>query len=101
MIDLKKLQKEIYDNKVAKGFNISDFNFEFGLTYGELAEAFNAYRKKLPDLGEELADVVIYLFGLAAILNIDIENEILKKVEKNKKREYQKINGVNIRTKNA
>lgn len=98
MIDLKKLQKDVYDNKVAKGFNTTDANFEFGLTYGELAEAFNAYRKKLPDLGEELADVVIYLMGLAAILNIDLEEEILKKVEKNKDREYKKINGVNVRT---
>ncbi|MFA6410098.1 MAG: MazG-like family protein [Candidatus Buchananbacteria bacterium] len=99
MVDLKKLQKNIYDNKVAKGFNVTDVNFEFGLTYGELAEAFSAYRKKLPDLGEELADVVIYLLGLAAILNIDLEAEILKKVEKNKKREYEKINGANIRIK--
>ncbi len=101
MIDLKKLQKDIYDNKVTKGFNTTDVNFEFGLTYGELAEAFNAYRKKLPDLGEELADVAIYLFGLSAILGIDIEKEILKKVAKNKKREYKKIGGVNVRTKDA
>jgi len=39
--------------------------------------------------------------GLAAILNINLEDEILKKVEKNKKRKYKKINGVNIRTKDA
>ncbi len=101
MIDLKKLQKDIYDNKITKGFNITDVNLEFGLTYGELAEAFAAYHKKLPDLGEELADVAIYLFGIAAILNINLEDEILKKVEKNKNREYQKINGVSIRTKDA
>lgn len=101
MIDLKKLQKDIFNNKVAKGFNTTDVNFEFGLTYGELAEAFTAYRKKLPDLGEELADVAIYLLGLAAILNIDLEDELLKKVVKNEKRVYEKINGVNIRTKDA
>jgi len=101
MIDLKKLQKDIYDNKVAKGFNTTDIHLEFCLTYGELAEAFTAYHKKLPDLDEELADVVIYLLGLAAILNINLEDEILKKVEKNKKRKYKKINGVNIRTKDA
>lgn len=101
MIDLKKLQKDIYNNKVAKGFNTTDVNFEFGLTYGELAEAFEAYRKKSPDLGEELADVAIYLLGLAAILKIDLEEEILKKVDKNKKRQYQKINGVQVRTKDV
>jgi len=94
MIDLKKLQEKIYDNKIAKGFNTTDVNFEFGLIYGELAEAFEAYYKKKPDLGEELADVAIYLLGLSAILEIDLEDEILKKFEKNEKREYKRINGV-------
>lgn len=55
----------------------------------------------MPDLGEGLADVAIYLFGLAAILEIDLENEILKKVEKNKKREYKKIDGIFARTKDS
>ena len=32
MTDLKKLQKEIYQNKVNKGFNITDINKEFCLT---------------------------------------------------------------------
>jgi NTP pyrophosphatase (non-canonical NTP hydrolase) len=99
MIDLKKLQKEVFKNKVEKGFNTTDVNMEFSLTYGELAEAFNAYIKKLPDLGEELADVIVYLLGLAEIMNIDLEDELLKKVEKNKDRKYERINGVNIRTK--
>lgn len=99
MIDLKQLQKDIYGNKVAKGFNTTDVHLEFNLTYGEISEAFNAYSKKLPDLGEELADVAIYLLGLAEILNVDLEKEILKKVEKNKNRVYEKINGVHVRTK--
>jgi NTP pyrophosphatase (non-canonical NTP hydrolase) len=97
MIDLKQIQKDIFQNKLDKGFNTTDVNFEFGLTYGELAEAFDAYRKKLPDLGEELADVAIYLMGLSSILGIDLEDEIIKKVEKNKNRKYKKINGVNVR----
>jgi NTP pyrophosphatase (non-canonical NTP hydrolase) len=101
MIDLRQLQKDIYHNKVNKGFNITDVNKEFGLTYGELAEAFSAYHQKLPDLGEELADVAIYLLGLSAILKIDLEDEIIKKVAKNKNREYQKINGVNMRVKDV
>ena len=32
-------------------------------------------------------------------LNIDLEDEILKKVYKNSKREYKVIDGVNTRTK--
>lgn len=101
MGELKKLQKEIFKNKKAKGFNTTDVNFEFNLIHGELTEAFQAYRKKLPNLGEELADVVIYLLGLSEMLNIDLEKEILKKVEKNKKREYKKIKGANIRKRDA
>jgi len=100
MADLKNLQKEAYQNKLKKGFNTTDVNLEFALTYQELAEAFRAYRQKLPELGEELADVMIYLLGLSEILGIDLESEVLKKMEKNKKRQYQKVSGVNIRVEN-
>ena len=99
MVDLNKLQKDIYQNKVNKGFNITDINKEFCLTYGEVAEAYEAWKKKKDDLGEELADVAIYLLGLSEILGIDLEEEIQKKVYKNSKREYKVINGVNTRIK--
>lgn len=99
MVDLKKIQKEIYQNKLDKGFNVTDINKEFCLTYGEMAEAYEAWRKNKDDLGEELADVTIYLLGLSEILNVDLESEILKKVNKNKHREYKIINGVNTRVK--
>jgi len=99
MVDLKKIQKEIYQNKLDKGFNVTDINKEFCLTYGEMAEAYEAWRKNKDDLGEELADVTIYLLGLSEILNVDLESEILKKVNKNKHREYKIINRVNTRVK--
>lgn len=99
MIDLKQLQKDIYKNKLDKGFNVTDINKEFCLTYGEMAEAYEAWRKKQTDVGEEIADVVIYLLGLSEILNVDLETEILKKVNKNKHRKYKIINGVNTRVK--
>lgn len=99
MIDIKKIQKEIYQNKIDKGFNVTDINKEFCLTYGELSEAYEAWRKKQDDVGEEIADVIIYLLGLSEILKIDIENELLKKINKNKHREYKVINGVNTRIK--
>ena len=99
MIDLKQLQKDIYKNKLNKGFNVTDINKEFCLTYGEMAEAYEAWRKKQTDVGEEIADVVIYLVGLAEILNVDLETEILKKVNKNKHRQYKIIDGVNTRVK--
>ena len=99
MIYLKQLQKDIYKNKLNKGFNVTDINKEFCLTDGEMAEAYEAWRKKQTDVGEEIADVVIYLLGLSEILNVDLENEILKKVNKNKHRQYKIIDGVNTRVK--
>lgn len=97
MVDLKQLQKKIYQNKLEKGFNVTDVFMEFCYTYGELSEACEAYLKKKDDVGEELADVVIYLLGLSEILNIDLEDEILSKVEKNEKRRYVQKDGVKIK----
>ncbi len=53
-MDLKQIQKEIWKNKVDKGFNTTNVEKEFCLLYGEVAEAFDAYRKKKDDLAENL-----------------------------------------------
>ena len=94
MVDLAALQKRVYQNKVNHGFNTTNIPLEFTLTYGELAEAFEAWRKKQDSIGEELADVMIYLMGLAEILNVDLEKELLRKMEINEKRRYAAENGV-------
>lgn len=96
-MNLKETQKEIYKNKIEKGFNVTDINKEFCFLYGEVGEAYDAYRKNKDDLGEELADIAIYLLGLSEILGIDLESEIENKILKNKNRVYKKINGVNIK----
>jgi len=90
----REIQKIIFENKKAKGFNIKNVPLEFCLIQGELAEAFEAWRKRENHLGEELADIAIYLYGLASILNIDLGKEIIKKIAKNKKREYHRVKGV-------
>ena len=97
MIDLAQIQKRVYKNKIDKGFNVTDIYKEFCYTYGELSEACEAYLNKKDDLGEELADVMLYLLGLAEILGIDLEKEILNKMEKNEKRQYIQKDGINIR----
>ena len=94
MIDFKQLQKDVYQNKVNHGFNVTDVNMEFCLAYGELGEAYMAWLKKKDDLGEELADVAIYLMGLSEILGIDLETEIVNKINKNAKRVYKTVDGV-------
>lgn len=101
MLNLSETQKRVYQNKVNKGFNVTDVPKEFCYLYGEVAEAYEAYLKKKPDLGEELADVAIYLMGLSEILGIDLEKEIEHKVSKNEKREYKIVDGVGVRVKDA
>lgn len=38
---MKEAQKEIYQNKPEKGFNVTDVNKEFCLLYGEFGEAYD------------------------------------------------------------
>ena len=96
-MELKKIQKDIWQNKLNKGFNTTDVNKEFCLLYGEVSEAYDAWKKKKDDLNEELADIAIYLMGLSEMLGFDLADEIEKKVSKNEKRIYKNINGVNVR----
>ena len=49
-MNLKEVQKQIWQNKLNKGFNTTDVNKEFCLLYGEVAEAYDAFRKKKEDL---------------------------------------------------
>ena len=98
MTNLKELQKQVLENKINHGFNTTDLNIEFCLAYGELGEAYSAWLKNKEDLGEELADVAIYLLGISEILGFDLGKEIEAKMEKNKKRIYKKNkNGVYIK----
>lgn len=91
---LHEMQKAIYQNKLDHHFNVTDVNKEFCLLYGEVAEAYDSWRKKKEDVGEELADVAIYLLGLAEIVGVDLGAEIERKMEINRDREYQMVDGV-------
>lgn len=95
----KELQKRIYDNKVKHNFNLTNIEQEFCLLYGEVGEAYEAFLKKKDrgELGAELADVAIYLYGLAELLNFDLGAEMEKKMAINEKRVYEKVNGVLIK----
>ena len=86
MVDLKTLQKAVYQNKVDHNFNVTDIPYEFCLLMTEVAEAFRS--RDTGEYGEELADIAIYLLGLAEIGGVDLEAEILKKIEKNRRRKY-------------
>ena len=96
-MDFKQLQKDVYQNKINHGFNVTDLNMEFCLTYGELGEAYRAWLNKKDDLGEELADVAIFLMGISEILGLDLGKEIEQKIKINAKRIYKNVNGVLIK----
>ncbi len=97
----RELQKRIYQNKLDKGWNVTNVEKEICLLHGEIAEFYEAYRKHLPTVGEELADIAIYLLGLAEILHVDLHVEILRKVGINAQRQYAMIDGVNTRVADA
>lgn len=89
MIDLQKLQKEVHKNKIEKGFNTTDIALEFCRAHEELSEAFSKYNRDEEGVGEELADVAIFLLGISEIMGFDLGSEIVSKIEKNKKRKYK------------
>jgi NTP pyrophosphatase (non-canonical NTP hydrolase) len=97
-LEIREAQRLTWANKIAKGFNTSDVPLEFMLLHGEIAESFQAWRRAQPDLGEELADVALYLFALAEMNNVDLDGEIERKIAKNTLREYHRDgNGVPFR----
>lgn len=102
MIDLNECQKRIVDNKIKKGFNTTNMHMEFCLLNGEVSEAYEAWLKKFDraELGSELADIGIYLLGLSEMLGFSLEEEILKKMEINENRIYEKVNGVMVKKQN-
>jgi NTP pyrophosphatase (non-canonical NTP hydrolase) len=79
-----------WDNKITKGFNTTDVPLEFCLLQGEITEAFQAWRRRQDDLGEELADVALYLLSIAEMNGIDLQAEVEQKIRKNKTRVYER-----------
>ena len=94
-MQIRTAQQLAWENKVAKWFNTTDVPLEFCLLQGESAEAFDAWYKGRDDVGEELADVAIYLLSLAEMTGIDLQDQIEAKMAKNAARAYQRLpNGV-------
>ncbi|MCX8722144.1 MULTISPECIES: MazG nucleotide pyrophosphohydrolase domain-containing protein [Lactobacillus] len=93
IIDTRKIQKAIIENKKKHGFNTTDVEYELLRLYGEANELFEAWHKKdKENINEELADVAIFLLGISEILDSDLGEDIVKKMEINKKRVYK--NGI-------
>ena len=93
-MDMKEMQKAVYQNKLDKGFNVTDINLEFCLLYGEVAEAYEAWLKKTGTVGEELADAAIYLLGMAEFRGRVLRGEREGRMEIPPLRHYEMKNGV-------
>lgn len=97
-MEIKLAQKLAWENKLAKGFNTSDVPLEFCLLTGELAEAFDAWRKGRQEVAEELADIAIFLLGLAEMVGTDLQEAVEAKLAMNQARVYRRLpNGVLVK----
>jgi NTP pyrophosphatase (non-canonical NTP hydrolase) len=98
-VEIRAAQKLVWENKLAKDFNTTDVSLEFALTHAEVSEAFEAYRKNPNHLGEELADVLLYVASIAEMTGIDLDTAVEAKIAKNARRAYRRNSkGVLVKT---
>ena len=98
MPNLNDLQKEIYQNKVDRGFNVTDIGKEIILMTEELGELARAYKNSDKKNAREInnkekiidaiGDLMVYCLGLCEMVGIDSEKVISDVVENNKKRTH-------------
>jgi NTP pyrophosphatase (non-canonical NTP hydrolase) len=98
VIDLTKLQQEIYRNKVARNFNVTDVGKEIVLMVEELGELAHAYKdsdkKPAPNISHKaemvdaVGDLMVYCLGLCEMLKVDAEDVLTTIVDQNKTRTH-------------
>jgi NTP pyrophosphatase (non-canonical NTP hydrolase) len=98
MIDLAKLQREVYRNKVARGFNVSDVGKEIVLMVEELGELAHAYKNsdKQPapnishkdEMVDAVGDLMVYCLGLCEMLKVDAGEVLTAIIEQNRTRTH-------------
>ncbi len=96
-LTLKQITNLIMQQAKEKGFGTTpdEINVaeKIALIHSEVSEAFEAYRHKDMDgkdgFKQELGDIVSRVIHLSGIMGVDIQEEILKKIERNKDREWK------------
>lgn len=95
-LSLKQLTEIILEQAKQKGFGVKpeEINVaeKIALIHSEISEAYEAYRHKNIDgkdgFKEELGDALTRILHLAGIFDINIEDEVLKKLTDNKNRHW-------------
>jgi hypothetical protein len=77
---LRLLADRAWADRLAEGASASDIPLEFCFASRELAEAFSAWRRGGDACGE-LADVFLLLISLARMLDVDLGQAVLGKME--------------------
>lgn len=90
LTDYRARQKRIFDNKVAHGFNTTNVYQEARYILEEVAELMRAVEKEdNENILEELADIVIFSYGCAAVAGVgDLDTKIFEKMKINENRVY-------------
>jgi NTP pyrophosphatase (non-canonical NTP hydrolase) len=96
---LGQFQEYVRELEKERGFSDQTIIDKCLLLGEEVGELFKAVRKseglvvdansRFADVGDELADILIYLCAVANRKNIDLEAAFLAKEEKNKKRKWE------------
>ncbi|MBL7160585.1 MAG: hypothetical protein ISS93_01900 [Candidatus Aenigmarchaeota archaeon] len=95
---LADLQKRIYQNKVNRGFNVTDIGKEIVLMTEELGELAKAYKNsdKKPareisnkeEIIDAIGDLMVYCIGLCEMLGISSGDVLAKIVNSNENRTH-------------
>ena len=95
-VNIQELTDIILSQAKVKGFGVMPEEIsvyeKIALIHSEVSEALDAYRYKNMNgkdgFAEELADVMIRVLHLAGVYKIDLEKEILKKINYNENRKW-------------
>lgn len=75
------LQKTVYENKVKRGFNITDVSKEILLMAEELGELCNAaILDRRDDIVDAIGDLMVYCLGLSEMFGWDADNIVNRSV---------------------